>query len=273
MFNLGIFRKTLEDSWLQTLLAAIGLVGFSVVFVWAMLNMGTELLNFVSKFPFVKKIFEMSLGIDVSGGEVSIDILFSVCFTHGIVLLLSWATIISMATRVTVGEIEQGTADVLYALPVSRAEIFHSVSLACAIVLALLSYSPLLGIWIGTMLFENMESVQIYPFFIAASNFLFLNLAIACLSLMIGCILNRRSVAVGVIVGIVFLSSVLNFLEPFIEPLKRIQFLSLLGYLRPVDVVRSGTWPVPAIASLLLIAVVTWSIGLVVLCRKDIATA
>lgn len=272
MINVGIFQKTIADSWLSAIMAGIGLIGFTIVFVWAMQNMGTELLNFVSKFPFVRKIFEMSLGIDVSG-EVSIEILFSVVFTHGIVLLLTWATIISLATRVTVSEMETGTADILYSLPVSRKEILVSTSAACMLVLTFLSFCPLFGIWMGTKLLETDHPIALYPFVITATNFLFLNLSIASVSLMIGCILNRRSLAVGVIVGIVFISAAMSFLEPFVPLLKNVQSLSLLGYFRPVDVVRAEAWPINAMTSLGLIAIVSWTVGLVVLCRKDIPTA
>ena len=152
MINIGIFRKTLSDSLLSLVMASAGLIAFTLLFVWAMLNMGTDLLEFVSRFPFVQKIFEVSLGIDVSGA-VSIELLFAVVFTHGMVLLLTWSTIISMTTRVTVGEMETGTADILYSLPVSRMEVFRSVSLACFVVLSILSFCPFAGVWIGSRCF------------------------------------------------------------------------------------------------------------------------
>jgi putative exporter of polyketide antibiotics len=171
------------------------------------------------------------------------------------------------------GDLETGTADILYSLPVSRLEVFLSNSVACFFVLAILSFCPLLGVWIGTNVLEMEQAISMFPFIIVATNFLFLNLAIACLSLMVGCILNRRSVAVGVIVGVVFVSAVLNFLEPFIPLLENVQFLSLLGYFRPVDVLRAETWPTVSIGALGLIAATTWIAGLTILIRRDIPTA
>ena len=55
MFNFGIFRKTLLDSAVSVLVSMAGLVAFVVLFVWAMLNMGTELMAFVSRFSISAK--------------------------------------------------------------------------------------------------------------------------------------------------------------------------------------------------------------------------
>ena len=107
MFNSAIFGKTLRDSRISILLSAMGILAFIIIFVWAMLNMGTQLMQFLSQFPFLTRILEMGFGISVEG-EVSINILFAVCFTHGVVLALTWITIIATVTRTTVGEIERG---------------------------------------------------------------------------------------------------------------------------------------------------------------------
>ncbi|MEQ1826932.1 MAG: hypothetical protein ABL921_13340 [Pirellula sp.] len=272
MLNYGIFRKTLIDSAASTFLATIGLIAFVLLFVWAMLNMGAELLSFVSKFAFLQKIFEMSLGIKVSG-EISLNVLFSACFTHLIVMTLAWAVIIATATRVTVGEMECGTADLLLSLPVHRSEVYISSSAVWILAAVILSFAPLVGIWIGTLLFETAEAVVLNRYIAPATNFLCLNLAIGGVAAMFGCILNRRSITIGVVVSIAIVSTTLNFLEPFLEVVKQVKFLSLLSYFRPVDVVRTGVWPVAHFAVLLTLALVGWTIGLLVLCRRDIPTA
>ena len=119
MINHAIFWKTFRDSASLLIAAAVGVILFTMLFVWSMLDMGTELMRFVSQFEFLKKIFEVGFGINVSG-EVSLRILFAVCFTHGVILTLSFAVIIANATRVIVGEVERGTADLLLTLPVNR---------------------------------------------------------------------------------------------------------------------------------------------------------
>ncbi len=272
MFNYGVFRKTLLESSWSILAAAIGLVAFVVLFVWAMQHMGTELLSFVSKFPFLQKVFEMSLGIKVSG-EVSLSVLFAACFTHLMVMMLAWSVIIATSTRVTVGEVEQGTADLLLTLPVHRYEVYVSTSLVWMISATLLSFMPLLGIWIGTFFVDTSEVIDLKRYIAPACNFLCLNLAIGGITSMFGCLLNRRSVTIGLVIAIVFLSSVLNFLEPFLDEIKRIKFLSLLSYFRPVDIVRTGVWPSAHCTVLLVVALLCWIVGLIAFSRKDIPTA
>ena len=87
--NFGMIRKNFFDLLLMFIVCFCGLVAFVFIFVWAMKGMGTELLSFVSKFPFLAKIFEMGFGINVSS-DVSLELLFAVCFTHLVTLALGW---------------------------------------------------------------------------------------------------------------------------------------------------------------------------------------
>ena len=266
MFSPAIFKKTLRDSSISIALSAVGIVGFQVLFVWAMLNMGTDLLKFVSNFPFLIKIFEMGFGIKVDG-EVSINIMFAVCYTHAVVLALTWSVIIATTTRTTVGEIERGTADMLLSLPVTRPEVYFSTSLVWWFAAGLLSFCPLLGIWIAVQFFQMEEPVVLSRFVAPGVNFFALNLAIGGLSSMVACLMNRRGVAIGTIVAIALSSVVLNFIEPFIEAIKSLRFLSLLNYFRPVDIVRTGEWPVTNMLVIVAFAAACWTIGLITFSR------
>lgn len=272
MINYGIFRKTLADSMPTVVLSFFGLIGFVILFVWAMLNMGQELMEFVSRLGFVKKIMEMSLGLKLEG-EVSINILFAVCFTHGVVLMTVWGVVIATVTRVTVGEVERGTADLLLSLPVSRGQVFLSTTAVWLAIAGLLSLCPLIGIWLAVQIFQPDEVIRMTRYVAPTCNFFCLNLAIAGMSSLVGSIYDRRGLAVGTIVAIALVSVVLNFLEPFIEALDAIMFLSFLNYFRPVDVVREGVFPWTQCLYLLLFAVACWIAGLFIFCQKDIPTA
>ena len=169
MINPAIFWKTLRDSASLLVAAAIGVVLFTILFVWAMLDMGTELMQFVSQFDFLKRIFEIGFGINVSG-EVSLRILFSICFTHGVILTLSFAVIIANTSRVTVGEIEKGTADLLLTLPVSRPEVYLSTSLVWFLAALIMAMCPVVGVWIGLHVFETNEVIDIREYFRPATG-------------------------------------------------------------------------------------------------------
>ena len=192
--NYGLIRKTLVDSAAPVAAVVTGIVAFVVLFVWAMLNMGTELLTFVSQFSFLQRIFEMSLGIRVDG-EVSVNILFAVCFTHLMVLGLSWYIVIGVTTRVFSGEVERGTADMLLSLPISRWNIYVSTTLVWITLSAIISFTPLAGIALGNAVFETDETVNITRFVLPAVNFLCLNLAVGGIGALAGTIFNRRGIA------------------------------------------------------------------------------
>jgi len=270
--NLAISLKTARESASLMLASSLGITGFVVIFVWAMLDMGTELMEFLSKFGFLKKIFEFSFGIDVSG-EVSMTVLLAVCFTHAMVLMLSWAVVIATTSRVTAGEIERGTADLLLTLPVTRVEIFVSTSVVWVIASLLLAVCPMIGLWLGLQVFETEEAVVIGRYLKPTFNFFFLLLAIGGISSMVSSWIDRRGLAIATVVGLLLVSVVLNFIEPFIPLIERIRFLGLLNYFRPVDVVREGHWPLLEMGVLLAIGLVCWTFGLIVFRRKDIPTA
>ena len=272
MWNHAIFLKTLRDSISIVILCAIAIMAFQVVFAWAMLEMGTDLLEFVSKVPFLTKIFEISFGIKVDG-EVSVNILFAVCFTHAVVLALAWSNVVAIATRISAGEVEKGTADLLLSLPVTRGEAYFSASAVWVLAAALLSFCPIPGTWIALQLFETDEAVHLSSFIAPACNFLALNIAVGGLASLFASMVDRRSLAIGWIVAVLLLSMVFKFVEPFIEDFGAVNFMGLMHYFNPVDVVRTGEWPMSDIGCLLAAGIVSWVGSLMIFSTRDIPTA
>ena len=187
--------------------------------------------------------------------------------------MLAWSVLIATTTRVTVGEFERGTADLMLTLPVSRIQICFSTSLVCVLIATLVSFTPLLGIWIATLIFETKEAVQMDRFVAPACNFFCLNIAVAGLASLAGCVLNRRGLAISIVISIVFVSLVINFVEPFVDAMSSWKLLSLLSYYRPVDVVREQQWPIANMITLTLIGLISWIAGLLIYRYRDVPTA
>lgn len=272
MINRAIVAKTLRDSATMLIACSVGLVAFVILFAWAMLNMGTEVLNFVSQLPWLTTLFEAAFGIRVDG-EVSINILFAVCYTHAVVLMLTWTFVIATTTRITAGEVERGTADLLLTLPVRRSEVYLSTSLVWIASIGILSSCPVLGVWLGSLLFETEEVILVSRFVKPAVNFFFLLFAIGGISSFVASLFDRRGPAIGIVVAVVVGSAVLNFVEPFISAIKPLRVAGLLHYFRPVDVVRYNQWPVSSMVALLIFGLAAWLAGLIIFQRKDIPTA
>ncbi len=270
--NLAIFTKTLRDSATLLIMASIGTAGFVLLFVWAMQNLGTELFEFLSRFDFLKRIFEVSLGVKMSG-EISPSILYAVSFTHLIVLFAGWGSVIAIITRVTIREEEQGTADLLLSLPVRRRTVYFSTTSIWLFSALLLAMSPLAGVTIGTAIFPVAEEIRLSKFVAISFNLFALHVAVGGMTSVISCLSNRRGKAIAIVVSIAFLSATLNFLEPFIPLVERFNFIGLLHYYRPVDIVRNTAWPVLEMAVLAGFGSLTWLAGLMIYCRKDIPVA
>ncbi len=272
MFNFAVFRKTCFDTLPMLLVAGASIILFSLFFEWAMINMGRDLLAFASKWPFLDQMFRMSFGIDISNG-VSLNVLMAVCFTHLFVLILTCGVVIATTTRVTTGEIEKGTADLLFTLPVTRTEVCLSTSAAWLLAIVVLSFCPLIGIAIGTLVLETDSTLQASKFLAPSINFLAFNLAVAGISALAASILNRRSFAISISVGVLMSSLLLNFLSPFLEWMQSINFLNLLNYFRPAETMRNGDWALQNILVLVAVFLVTWIASMVIFHRKDIPTA
>lgn len=270
--NWAITRRTGLDTLPLFLLTAAGSVAFVVLFSWAMVRMGKEVLEFVGKFPFIRRILEMSLGVRTEG-DISLNILFAVSLTHLVVLALAWSLIIATVTRVTAGEIERGTADLLLSLPVPRLKIFSSVSLVWVVAAVLVALCPWLGIVIGSSVFDTSEEVRVWRFAPAVANLAAMHLFVGGMTTLLAVVFSRRSHAIAAAIGILLLSATLNFIEPFLEAVRRIRFVSLLNYFRPVDVVRLETWPVGNLCALLGAGLVCWILAAAIFVRRDIPVA
>jgi ABC-type transport system involved in multi-copper enzyme maturation permease subunit len=270
--NLAIVLKTARDSWLAVALACLGTMGFIVLFVCAMQSMGAEVLDFLARVDFLRRMLEVSLGISVDG-EVSSAVLYAVSFTHLVVLAAGWGTIIAIVSRVTAGEEEQGTADLLYSLPLRRSTVFVSTTLVWAAAAALLAACPLAGILVGTLAFPPTDEVHVARYVPVAVNLLALHLAVGGLTALAGVLCNRRSLAIGIVVSVALVSATLNFVEPFLPAISRVNFLGLLHWFRPVDAVRHASWPVVSIIVLAAFGSACWLASLVLHSRKDFPAA
>ena len=72
--------------------------------------------------------------------------------------------------------------------------------------------------------------------------------------------------------AILLASFLLNFLGPFWSVAKRLSFLGLLDYYRPLIILRDGTVPWNNLAVLLSVACVLWIAAGVIFSRRDICT-
>jgi ABC-type transport system involved in multi-copper enzyme maturation permease subunit len=267
--NRALLVKTARDTTVLLAVTLVAIVLFEILFFWAMWYLAPELLELWSRVAFLKKLFQVLLSIDVSV-EVSVNTLIAVGMVHPFLFAVSWALLITTCTRVTVGEIDRGTADLLLSLPVSRAAVFTTTSVVWLAASVLMCLCVLLGISIGSMLFRLPDPLDMGRLAVGAVNLLALYAAIGATTMCVSCTVHRRGVAVAIILAILLFSFLINFLAAFVPLIDDLSFLGFLNYYRPVEIVKDGTWPLGNIAVLACIALVTWSAGLAIFCHKDV---
>jgi hypothetical protein len=67
-------------------------------------------------------------------------------------------------------------------------------------------------------------------------------------------------------------SFLLNYIAQFWNPARRIAFLSILQYHRPLVAMRTGAWPVKDLLILLALALMLWFSAATIFARRDLST-
>lgn len=267
--NIAIARKTLRDTlWpLVTILSATFL--FEIAFVIAMGEVARDLEGLLAAREFIQRFIRALAGDDLIG-DMSPTSIASFGLVHPLVLALSWTLILTCGSRVIAGEIERGTADLLFTLPVSRLSLYVSASAVLMLCAALMSAVPVLGLSVGLWLNPLWEPVDVPRFWIVAANFFMLNVAIGCMTLAVSSFVSRRGVAVGITLAALLTSFFFNVLAQFWSFAENISFIGLLHYYRPLPIVRTGQWPLAAMFALAVFAAIFWTAGLWHFRRRDI---
>jgi ABC-type transport system involved in multi-copper enzyme maturation permease subunit len=272
MINAPLVRKTVRDNALLFGLTVAAVILFETVFVLAIRSLGYELKSFVSNRAMLQYFFRMLLSLDLRMGT-SMNVLLVLGFVHPFLFATTWGFMLAIGTRITVGEIDRGTADLLLTLPLSRSTIYISTTAVWVVAAMILSLSAWLGLWLGSLAFPLREPVSLGKMGIATVNLLVLCLAVGGVTSLVSSLVDRRGVAVAILVSVLLFSFLVNFLAVFIEFFRAISFLGLLDYYRPVESVRDGTWPLRNLVILSLVALAGWTGGLLLFRRKDVPVA
>lgn len=270
--NFAILRKTWRDSMPFLTFGTLALIVFGVLAVSWLRYLSATAIDVLSKSPFIVRMISALVGADLSE-DLSPTSLITIALSHPFLFVVSWAFLLVTGSRVIAGEIDRGTGDLLFALPYSRARIYRDVS-----IVLLIGGIPLLGglftgIWTGSQLFPLKEPIQFAKLAPAVANLLALYWSIGGLTMALSASASRRGLVIGVVAGFLLFSFLLNFVEAILPWAGRLAPLGVLHYYKPLESVRSGTWPIGHIAILLGIAVVAWTYGWRRFVTRDIPAA
>jgi ABC-2 type transport system permease protein len=120
----------------------------------------------------------------------------------------------------TAGEEDKGTADLLFALPISRISVVVSKAIAMIIVLGLIAFVLAMSLFIGKT-FIDIE-LSIANLFAACTSTALLGAVFGSIALLVGAWSGKRAFALGVSVGAAIATYLLYSLAPLVDWLENL---------------------------------------------------
>jgi ABC-type transport system involved in multi-copper enzyme maturation permease subunit len=194
----------------------------------------------------------------------------AVAWVHPVALAILWAHAAITTTRIPAGEVDRGTVDVLLGLPMSRWCVYISDTAAWLASMVLLIGLALAGNAIGSSFLAPELRPPWDRVMIVVANLVALYAAVGALGYFCSSLASRRGWAIGAVFAIVVASFLNNYLAQFWDPARRVAFLSLLQYYRPLFIIRDATWPWANMCVLAATAALLWCAGGVMTARRDL---
>lgn len=270
-FNIGLYRRAMREALPSAAALSAILFAVSGLLAYALPKVQARFVQrgFVPE-P-LRQMRDALLGVDTSNAGVA-EIAFSIAWSHPVVLALMLAQAIITCTRVPAAEVERGTIDVLLALPVSRWQVFVSESVAWLTTAALVFAALYCGSFIGAQFILPEYRPDWIKLARVLANLSLVYAVVGCVALVACSATDRRGRAV--IFALVFAvgSLLLNFLGGLWDPAKKLAFLSVLEYYRPIIILRTGAWPWKDMAILAGAAGGLWITAGVWFSRRDLTT-
>ncbi|HLO39385.1 MAG TPA: ABC transporter permease subunit [Phycisphaerales bacterium] len=275
MINLGLVRR----AWLETRGATLTF-GVCGLLVATLLHFALPRFQKSIEVPSVaasrissnlSSIRSAMLGTDVSDAPGR-EIAAAVAWSHPFFLALVFAHIVTVSTRVPAGEADKGTLDVLLGLPVSRWELFISETVVMIFTAGMVLLLALIGSRIGNHFAPEGMTPGLGAVAPALGNLFVLTLAVGAVGMLSATVTDRRMRAVAAVLIVIVASLLLNYLQLLWEPAKRLSFLGLLNYYRPIWSLRTGEWAWRDIGILCGIAGTLWVGAGVWFSRRDLST-
>lgn len=272
MMNVGLIRRSIRETWLTTAMFAgalclcAGLLNYALPRFQARMSMGRMTVP-----PFIERVRSVILGVDTVGMSPT-EIAAGIAWSHPVVLAVLWAHAIVFCTRVPAAEVERGTIDVLLGLPVSRWQLYISESLVWLASAAALLLAAAAGSRFGNSLIDPDLRPDPGKLAVVQVNLLALYLAVGAGAWLASTLVDRRGRAVLAVLIVVLGSFLLNYLALLWPEVERLNAFSLLHYYRPVFILRDGEWPWRNLAILGGLAAGLWTIGGIVMSRRDLST-
>lgn len=269
--NRGLMYKAAMEIWPATLMCGVLVFGVEGLLAYVLPTFQEQFSDTVRQIRFVQTFVSAMLGVKTLD-NLGVEAFLAFPWVHPVVLAVVWAHPVQWCTRVPAGEIDRGTADVLFTLPVTRWQILKSetvVGLTAGLIVLLLAAA---GNFTGTRYVDPDLRPAVDRLFMVDGNLFCLYIAVAGVTLLVSSLCSRRGVAIAIAFSILLTSLLLNVLAQFWEPADKVSFLGLLYYYQPLYILRDGIVPWRNLGVLVAVGTVCWTAAGAILARRDIST-
>lgn len=210
--NFAIIRKTLRDRWRSTLAWSLGLLSIISLQLYiypTVANSSDAMAQYIDAFPeALKTIFRIE---DYASGA---GFLGTELFSLMIPLILISLTA-GRGSSAIAGEVESGTADILFTLPISRTRILISKLVAMVIEVLLVTILAVTSIAIGA----SIVNLEISTAALITATFAsgLMALVFGAIALLAGSFAGKRSVATGLAMTAAIGALVFYSLAPIVD--------------------------------------------------------
>ncbi len=269
--NRGLIEKSLREAGATSATVALGLFAVQVLFSRILPMFYKDVADSLFQVEFIRKIVTAFLGAEL-GSSIGPAAMSAMAWSHPIVLALVWAHAIIICTRVPAGEVDRGTIDILFSLPVTRMEVYIVETTVWLTTAAGVIGLGLIGNVIGGWSTEPQLSGTLGNRAWVSVNLLALSIAVGGMAWLFSSLCDRRGRAIGLTFSVLCASFVLNFLGAFSDAVEPFTILSLLEYYRPIHVLTGQAPPIRDIAFLTAFGSACWAAGAMILVRRNILT-
>lgn len=229
----------------------------------------SSFLKLLDKMP---PIFKAFIGGDklMAGNVQSI---VAIGYQHPLVLTLLMINAATTPTGLLTAQVEKGTMEILLARPITRSRVYGLTALLSLGGQAGLVLVLFLGTATWTRVFDYGEQVPLGGFIKVSANLIFLACAVCSLSILAAVWFNERNRAIGLIVGYLVVSYLLDFAAAMLPRLDAFHPYSLFNYCRPLDVLRAGQVPLTHFTVLGSITLISLTLGWAIWRKRDLYAA
>lgn len=266
--NKSFFKKTFQDYKWSILLYSIIVLIYSVSMVCFFPSIQKSSADFEKLLESYPPVFMEAFGVNFDSFNTIEGFLAVEYFSFMWVIIIS-ILIFSLGASVVSKEIDKGTSEFSFTLPIKRRKIVLSKFIASFLVSAIVVLTMLVGVMVGVY---TIEDALYWKGFLAFSLIvLILNFFLLSFATFISSIFSDKGKVYGICGGFFALSYVLHVFVKMNDSISNLYFLSFFKYYgNPETILKSGSLDIVSVLVLLFASLIFLVVGCIFSERRDL---